>query len=425
MSKELEDKIVAEGAAAVVAHMAAMKSEFKSADALNKETMKKAADQIATTIEELQKIALSQKAADQKLADIEAAVSRNVESKSNTADKFVEARQEALDLFIRKGAMKGTAGGQVQFKDFLSEFGEKKGLDIKALSVNSNVDGGFMVLPEFGGVIQTQVFETSPIRLFADSVTISTDAYEFVDDFDEADAEWVAETGTRATTDTPQVAKRDIPTHEIYAKPKATQKMLEDGIVNVESWLTGKIADRFARKENTAFISGDGVGKPRGIVTYTAGSSTYTQGAIEQIVSGDANTYTYNGLVNAMAALKTEYMSNAIWASNRSSLAELLQVKDGQQRPIFNMAYDKNTKTFGNMLGLPLAQFQDMPAPTAGLLALALGDFRRGYKVVDRRGISLLRDPYSSKPYVEFYATKRVGGAVANFEAIKLVKISA
>jgi HK97 family phage major capsid protein len=424
MTKELEDKIVSEGAAAIAAHMDAMKSEFKSSDALNKETMKKAAEQIADTIEQLQSLKLKAESIEKQNKDLEAAIARTG-TKDSQVDTVKQAQSEMMETFIRKGSAYGhSAGVTVELNAFAKEFAEKKGIELKALSVNSNVDGGFLVLPYFSGVVQTQVFETSPIRLFADSETISTDSLEFVDDYDEADAEWAAETATRATTGTPQFAKRNIPTHEIYAKPKMSQKIIEDSVVNVESWLASKLADKFSRKENTAFVSGTGVGQPKGFTQYAAGSSTYTQGAIEQINSGDAGTYTYNGLVNAMAALKTEYMSNAIWACNRNSLAELLQVKDGENRPIFNMVYDKNTKTFGSMLGLRLAQFQDMPAPTAGLLALALGDFRKGYKIVDRVGISILRDPYSAKPFVEFYARKRVGGDVANFEAIKLVKIS-
>ncbi len=423
MTKELEEKLVKEGAAAIAAHMTALENEVKSSDALNKETMKKAAEQVASTIEELQKLQLKQKSLEEKNKDLEAAIARTGQTKAKDIDTAKEAQAEMMDAFIRKGT---TAAGSahVELKDFAAEFAAKKGIELKALSVNSNVDGGFLVLPNFSGIVQTQVFETSPIRLFASSITISTDADEFVDDFDEADAEWVAETATRSTTGTPQVAKRNIPTHELYAKPKMSQKIIEDAMVNVESWLASKLADKFSRKENTAFVNGNGAGQPKGFTQYAAGNSTYQQGKIEQIVSGDANTYTYNGLVNALAALKTEYMANAIWACNRNSLAELLQVKDGQQRPIFNMAYDKNTKTFGSMLGIPLAQFQDMADPSANNLALALGDFRRGYKIVDRIGVSILRDPYSAKPFVEFYARKRVGGDVANFEAIKLVKIS-
>jgi HK97 family phage major capsid protein len=424
MSKELEEKLVKDAASALNEIKDTLQKQMKDGDALLAEKFDKCANQVADTIEGLQKLKLADEAKAKQLNDIEAAVSRvgTQGQKGESAESI--ARKEALDLFIRKGAMKGTAGGQVKLGDFIEQFAESKGLEMKALSVNNDADGGFLVLPEFGGVVTTQIFETSPIRLYADSVTIGTDSYEYVDDYNEASAGWVAETEARSATNTPQVGKRIIPTHEIYANPQATQKVLEDSVVNMESWLAGKVADKFARLENTAFVAGDGVGKPRGFTTYAAGSSTYTPGSIEQVNGGGTASYTYNGLVNAMGALKTDYLQGAVWAGARASLTLLLQVKDAELRPIFNMTYDKNNRTFGSMLGLPVAIFNDMPAPTSANLALAVGDFKKAYKIVDRRGINILRDPFTNKPYVGFYTTKRVGGDVVNFEAIKLVKMS-
>jgi HK97 family phage major capsid protein len=419
-----ENDLVAKGALALKEHMDALDKSIKDGDALLQAKMEKCSAQVTTTIEELQKISLAQKAQEQKAADLEAAISRVGNVAKSEADRGAELRHEAFNQFVRKGAVKGSASAQVSLESFMQDFAESKGLDLKALSVNSNVDGGFLVLPEFGGVMETQIFESSPIRLYADTVNIGTDAYEFVDDYDQPTSAWVSETGTRSVTNTPQLAKRHIATHEISANPQVTQKMIEDSVVNIESWLAGKVAAEFGRKEATAFVTGDGVGKPRGFTTYAAGSSTYTQGQIEQVNGGSTSGFTYDGLVNTLSALKVEYLQGAIWAGARATIGALLKVKDGELRPIFNMSYDKNTRTFGNMLGMPVAIFNDMAAISSASLSLALGDFRKGYKIVDRRGINVLRDPYTNKPFVGFYTTKRVGGDVANWEAIKLVKCS-
>ncbi len=402
-------------------HFEAIEQKRKDSDALINAKLEKTEKAIADAMAETQKaneaLALEKKARE----ELEKVVSRNgaTASKEDEGKAMDAKRAEIVESFIRKGA----GANRIGLKEFVEE--RMEGLDMKALRVNTDPDGGYLVLPEFGGIINGREFESSPMRAYAEVIAINTDAYEYVLDDAEAAAAWVAEEASRAETDTPQLRKGVIPTHELYAKPKATQKMLEDGIVDVGSWLSGKINDKFNRAEATAFVTGDGVGKPRGFTTYgdwtTAG--TYQVNAIEEFNSSTSGAYTYNVMVDTQAGLKGSYQGNAIWATGRSSLAGLLKVKDGQLRPIFNLDFSKDALSLGTILGKPLVFFNDMATPAANSLSAAYGDFRQGYKVIERKGINILRDPYSSKPYVEFYSTKRVGGAVANFEAVKIVKL--
>lgn len=330
--------------------------------------------------------------------------------------ELASLRKKAFNDFAR-------AKGKDDFSDYLAKRAESEP-ELKALSVGTDPAGGYLVMPEFGGMIQGKVFESSPIRMLATVTPIGSDSVDFVLDNDEAAAGWTNETGTRTETNTPTLGKLSIVAEELYAKPKATQKMLEDSSIDIEAWLMQKVADIFARKEATAFVSGSGVGTPRGLTSYTAGTDINAQ-QIEQVVSGSASTFTYDGLINLQNSLKEAYQSNASFLFRRASLSNLLLIKDGEGRPIFNMDYKANGGAPpASLLGSPAYFAADVAAVASNALAMIYGDIRTAYQIADRRGISVLRDPYSSKPYVEFYTTKRVGGGVVNFEAVKLGKIS-
>ena len=197
---------------------------------------------------------------------------------------------------------------------------------------------------------------------------------------------------------------------------------------DVEAWLAAKVAEEFGRKEATAFVTGTGVAQPKGIMSYASStaSTTTTVAAqqIEQVVTGDAANFTYDGLVNLQNSLKEAYQPNAVFLFRRASNANIMQIKDGQGRPIFNMAFDKNVGLQPTLMGQPCYYAADVAAIASNALAMAYGDIRKAYQIVDRTGIRILRDPYSGKPNVSFYTTKRVGGGVVNFEALKLAKIS-
>lgn len=298
--------------------------------------------------------------------------------------------------------------------------GGLEALQSKALSVGSDPDGGYLVTPTMSAKIVQSIFETSPIRQLASVETISSDSLELIDDHDQAAAGWTSETGAITETNTPTFAKRNIPTHELFAQPKATQKLVDDAAIDIESWLSGKIADIFGRKENTAFVSGNGVGQPRGILTYAAGTNW---GQIQQIASGTSGAVTADAIISLFYSLKDAYSKRANFLMNRTvvqSIRLLKQATTNQymwQPGLASGAPD-------TLMGVPVYMAADMPVAAANSLSIAVGDFGAAYQIVDRQGISILRDPFTEKPFVKFYATKRVGGDVVNFEAIKLMKLA-
>lgn len=293
-------------------------------------------------------------------------------------------------------------------------------LQTKALSVGSDPDGGYLVTPSMSSNIIKNIFETSPMRQVASIETISTDSLEMIDDHNDFTAGWTSETAAITETSTAQLGKHTISVFSLYAQPKATQKLIDDSAVDIENWLATKIADLFSRKENTAFISGDGIAQPRGILTYAAGSSW---GQIEQINSGTSAVVTADGLINVYYGLKDAYSRNATFMMNRTSVQAVRLLKEATtnqylwQPGLASGAPD-------TLLGVPVVMASDMPTPAANSLSVAVGDFKSAYQIVDRQGIQILRDPFTEKPFVKFYTTKRVGGDVVNYEAIKLLKLA-
>jgi len=305
--------------------------------------------------------------------------------------------------------------------------GDNVALDVqKALSVGSDPDGGYTVDPDTSGRIVSKIFETSPMRSVASVQTIGTDALEGLYDLDEASAGWVGETSARPTTDTPQLGRWRIPVHEMYANPAATQKVLDDSFVNLESWLADKVADKFARIENAAFVNGDGVGKPRGFLTYGAG--TTLPGTIEQVPTGVNSGFATNGtggdpLITLIYSLKQAYRSGARFFMPRAVVSLVRKIKDSDGMYIWQPGIAAGQPS--TLLGFPVVEFEDMEAPGVTSLSAAFGNMGEAYQIVDRQGIRVLRDPYTNKPYVHFYTVKRTGGDVVNFEAIKILRLGA
>ena len=241
---------------------------------------------------------------------------------------------------------------------------------------------------------------------------------------DEAAAAWVSERGSRAETATPQLGQWRIPTHELYANPRATQKLLDDSAVDIEAWLARKVADKFARTENLAFVNGNGIGQPRGFTTYADGT---TRGTIERIPSLDAATISAEGIINMVYSLKSAYRQGAVWVMNRATVGVIRTIRDesgGANTGQFMWQPGFGTQP-PTLAGFPIIEFEDMDDIAGSAIVAGFGNFRQAYTIVDRLGIRVLRDPYSAKPHVEFYTTKRVGGDVLNFEAIKLMDIAA
>lgn len=337
-------------------------------------------------------------------------------------------RQPLEEVVVGDGEMEAYHDYKKAFLMYLRR-GDSLPLDVKnALSVGSDPDGGYWVLPDTSGRMATLIFETSPIRQIASVQSIGTDTLTGFNDLDEAASGWVGETEARPVTGTPQIGKWSIPVHEQYASPKSTQQMLDDSFNNVESWLEGKVASKLARVENTAFVLGDGVGKPRGFLTYPAGTpSKATWPVIQQTPSGaDAGFPAAPGgsdaLIDMAFSMKAAYRQGANWIMARLTVAETRKLVDGQGNYLWQRDFE--ALQGARLLGFPIVEAEDMPVIATDSLSIAFGNFADAYQIVDRQGIRILRDPFTDKPNVIFYSTKRVGGDVINFEALKIMKFN-
>ncbi len=299
----------------------------------------------------------------------------------------------------------------------------------KAMSAGSDPDGGYLLPHATQGATLSKIYEQSIMRQLATVQTISTNDIEGLLDNDEASAGWVSELGARTDTGTPQVGKWRIEAHEMYAMPKVSQRILDDAATNVEAWLSGKIADKFSRVEGTAFWTGTGVGQPKGLASYdTAATADASRawGTFEHVVTG-ANgafhTTQFDPVVNLIGALKDQYLANATFAMRRSvrTAARLLK-ESTTNRYLWEPGMQIGSPE--RLMGYPVRVDEYMPALATGSLSLAFGDFKQAYLIVDRMGMRTLRDPFTAKPYVVFYTTKRTGGGAVNFEAVKFLKFS-
>lgn len=316
----------------------------------------------------------------------------------------VSEYKAAFDGYLRKGAEHGL-----------------EQLQSKALSVGSDANGGYLVPNEMGETIIRIINESSPMRSLATVETISADSLDLIEDTTDVDAVWGDETTDRSTVDsnTPTIGRNTIDTFEMYTQPKATQKLIDDAAINLEQWIAEKVADKFARLEATAFISGNGTTAPKGILTYTAGTSW---GQIQQVSSGTSATVTADSLIQLYYALKDEYAKRATFLMHRTTVQAVRLLKEATTNQ-YLWQPGLSAGTPDTLLGVPVALAADMPVPAASSLSVAVGDFKRAYMIVDRVGIRTLRDPYTAKPFVKFYTTKRVGGKVVNTEAVKLLKL--
>jgi HK97 family phage major capsid protein len=293
--------------------------------------------------------------------------------------------------------------------------------EYKLLAVNSDPDGGILVPPTMSARIIEKVYESDPIRQLAAIEQIGSDFLEIPEDLDEATDGWEGELVANGETGTPRMNMKRIAVHMQAARPRVTQKFLEDGVINVENWLANKVAARFARTEGAAFVTGNGINKPRGFMTYSDGS---TFGYIEQVTSGDATAVTADGLMKLYYTLLEDYQSRAVWLMHRLTVLKVMLLKESTTNAyIWRPGLQQGQPSL--LLGLPLKMSTTMPQVAANSLSIALADWQAAYTIVDRLGISVQRDPYTIKPLVEFYTRRRVGGDVVNFQAIKIQKIAA
>lgn len=294
------------------------------------------------------------------------------------------------------------------------------------MEVGSDPAGGYTVTPDMSGRIIKKIFETSPARQLFSVMSIGTDAVEGLIDRDDLDTGWVGEKQARPETGTPDLGKWRIDVHEQYAMPKVTQKLLDDSSFDIESWLSARVADKFARVENTATFSGDGVNKPRGILTYTTAATadaTRAWQVFEHIAAGGTAGITNTDfLINLVMALKAAYRTGANWTMNRKTLGYIRTLKDGNGNYLWQP--DFGQRQGGTLLGYDIVEAEDMPDIASNALSVGFGNFKAAYQIVDRMGIRVLRDPYTEKGFVKLYTTKRIGGDALDFDAAKFMKFS-
>lgn len=303
----------------------------------------------------------------------------------------------------------------------------RKGMDsgleqiqTKALSVGTDANGGYLVPNQMADLIVQIINESSPMRALATVETISSDSLDVIEDTVDFGAAWGDETTVRsAETSSPTLGRNTVDTFEMYAQPQATQKLIDDSSIDIEQWIARKVADKMARLEATAFIGGDGTTQPKGILTYAAGTSF---GQIEQKTTGSSATVTADSLVQLFYALKDEYARNASFLMHRTTVQAVRLLKEATTNQ-YLWQPGLAAGAPDTLLGVPVAMAADMPVPAASSLSIAIADFKRAYLIVDRIGIRTLRDPFTAKPFVKFYTTKRVGGKVVNTDAIKLLKL--
>lgn len=301
--------------------------------------------------------------------------------------------------------------------------------EVKTLSVGQDQDGGYFVTPDVTGRIATKVYETSLVRQYASVQSISTDALEGMEDLGEAGAGYAGEHATSGNTTTPQAGKWKISVFWIDTEPKATQQLLDDASVNIEAWMAGKVSAKFARFENAEFVTG-AANKIRGFAGgYDFAADSGAGVAWEKIgylatgVDGDfAASAKGDKLIDLMGLLKNEYLAGAAWFMRRSVITDIRKFKDGQNNYLWQPSFVAGQPE--TIMGYPVARMEDMPAKASGSFSVMFGDLRTAYQIVDRQGVRVLRDNLTSKPYVKFYTTKRTGGGMVNFEALKALKFA-
>ena len=380
-----------------------------------KESSEKASEQLEEVKEQMAVLAAKGEAPDEGTCQKAAAAFANMLRAKGDKDPAISEYEAMMDE-ITDGIL-AKEFKHVADSDFVK----------KTMTVGNDGNGGYLAPTEFGGIVMGRIFETSPVRAEANVMTTSASEIEFVLDDDEPDAGWVGEISTRDDTNTPGVGQIIIPAHEIYAQPKASQKLLDDSGVDIEAWLAGKVASKFRRVENTAFVVGDGSQKAKGFLAYPAWAvaGTYERNAVEQINSGTSASFEGDSFKTLQNALIEDYQTSAVWMMKRSTWANVTKLKDSTGRYLFETFSNFRDGDQLQILGRPVRLADDMPAQGADSLSVVIADFSEFYTVVDRIGIRILRDPFTSKPFVKFYTTKRTGGAVTNYEAGKIMKLAA
>jgi HK97 family phage major capsid protein len=301
------------------------------------------------------------------------------------------------------------------------------GLEGKGLNTQVAAEGGYLVDPQTAAEIVGVLRSSASIRAIANVVTVEATTFDVLVDHTEIGAGWASETTAASETGAPHVDRISIPLHELAAMPKASQRLLDDSAFDVEGWLAQRIADKFSRAEAAAFVAGDGHDKPTGFLTYPAvDNDAWTWGRLGYVATRENGDFLgsepADAIVDLVYALGARYRANAAFVMNSKTAGAVRKMKDADGR--FLWADSLAAGEPARLMGYPVLIAEDMPDIGPGAFAVAFGDFRAGYTIAERPDLRILRDPFSAKPYVLFYATKRVGGDVSDFAAIKLLKFA-
>ena len=330
----------------------------------------------------------------------------------STAVETEEPHKKAFNAYLRHGddeALRGLA------------------LEGKALSTAVAGDGGYLVDPRTADTVKSMLVATGSIRSIASVVTVDASNFDVLIDRSDVGTGWVTETGSVSETATPLIERISIRLHQLAAMPKASQRLLDDSAFDVEGWLAEKIASRFIRSESAAFVNGDGADKPKGILLPAkVPNSAWTWGSLGYVPSGAAadfpTTNAVDCIVNLVYALAAPYRAKATFVMNSKTAGAVRKMKDADGR--FMWADGLAVAEPPRLMGYPVLICEDMPDIAANAHAIAFGDFAAGYTIAERTDLRILRDPFSAKPHVLFYATKRVGGDISDYAAIKLLKFA-
>jgi HK97 family phage major capsid protein len=320
--------------------------------------------------------------------------------------------QKAFDAYLRSGDDDGLRGLV---------------LEGKALNTSVNAEGGYLVDPQTAETIRTSLKSTSSIRAIANVVQVEATSFDVLIDHTDVGSGWATEAGPVTESGTPAIERISIPLHELSALPKASQRLLDDSAFDVEGWLAGRIADKFMRAEAAAFISGNGIDKPRGFLNHSAvADDAWNWGSLGYIATGTAGDFSAaspaDAVVDLVYALDASYRANASFVMNSKTAGAVRKMKDGDGRFLWSDGLAAGEPA--RLMGYPVLIAEDMPDIAANAYGIAFGDFSAGYTIAERPDLRVMRDPFSAKPHVLFYATKRVGGDVSDFAAIKLLKFA-
>lgn len=342
----------------------------------------------------------------------------------------VKTRLDKVGRAAARPAIEGSAGMTAEVKGFVDGYLRRGSeAEVKSLSGASPIEGGYAVPREIDALIASELKEISPIRQLAQVVQVGTSGYRKLVSTGGTASGWVGEIAGRPETDTPDFAEIAPPTGELYANPAASQSMLDDAAFDLEGWLASEVAMEFARAEGAAFVNGNGINQPLGFLaspTSMAGDAVRPFGSVQYIGTGDADGFAANPesrLIDLVHTMKAGHRQGASWVMNSSTLSEVRKLKTTDGAFLWQPGMVEGQPD--RLLGYPVIEAEDMPDVTGGAFPIAFGNFKAGYLIAERSATQILRDPFTNKPFVHFYATKRIGGQVLDSAAIKLLKIEA